>query len=142
MRSILAYPTLRGTSTCIGVLGGNPLLFYKPAFEGGGGPSLAMVGGSLLLRNNFTEGETSLNRAEGTTANMLIVLYLFTITQTNLPSHFQCDLNIPSYDGSVLRTQNLPSIKTLRISIDTFLRRKAWRRASYKFQPASVSLGN
>ena len=90
-----------------------------------GGPSLAMVGGSLLLRNNFTEGETSLNRAEGTTANMLIVLYLFTITQTNLPWHFQCDLNIPSYDGSVLRTQNLPSIKTLRISIDTFLRRKA-----------------
>jgi hypothetical protein len=86
--------------------------------------------GSSLQSDDFTEGGTSLNRAEGTTANKHIVLYVFTITQTNLSSHFQCDLNIPSYDGSVLRTQNLPSIKTLRISIDTFLRRKAWTNSN------------
>ncbi len=102
-----------------------------PSKEGGARQLACRVTkGSSSQSDDFTEGETSLNRAEGTTANMLIVLYIFTITQTNLPSHFQCDLNIPSYDGSVLRTQNLPSIKTLRISIDTFLRRKAWRKTS------------
>jgi hypothetical protein len=68
-----------------------------PSKEGGARQLACRVTkGSSSQSDDFTEGETSLNRAEGTTVNKHIILYVFTITQTNLPSHFQCDLNIPS----------------------------------------------